>query len=120
MEKELEVYGGKVYGVAVSNYGLEKGYLDYRALSEILGNCILNNTIYAATQYEDWELVCGDEEQDVYQFYIISEYGYDFLYRNTEEIVYYNPELDVYLWGVTHFGTGWDYVLTDIKIKEMN
>ena len=27
-------------------------------------------------------------------------------------------ELDMFLWGITHFGTGWDYVLTDLKIVE--
>ena len=31
------------------------------------------------------------------------------------EIVYYSEELDLYIWGVTHYGTSWDYVLTDIK-----
>jgi hypothetical protein len=23
----------------------------------------------------------------------------------------------MYIWGVTHYGTSWDYVLTDIKIE---
>ena len=30
----MKVYNGKVYGVAVSNYGLEKGYLDYQTLQQ--------------------------------------------------------------------------------------
>lgn len=119
MEKEIVMYGGKVYGVNVSNYGIVHGYLDYRALAEIVGNCILNNTIYAETPYEDWELASGhdnDGDVDIYQFYIISEYGYDFLQTHTDEIVYYNSTLDLYLWGITHFGTSWDYVLTDLKL----
>ena len=41
----MKVYNGKVYGVAVSNYDLEKGYLDYQALAKIVGDCILNNTV---------------------------------------------------------------------------
>lgn len=41
----MKVYNGKVYGVAVSDYGLEKGYLDYQTLAGIVGDCILNNTI---------------------------------------------------------------------------
>ena len=28
----------------------------------------------------------------------------------------YNEQLDMYLWGITHFGTSWDYVLTDVKL----
>ena len=38
----------------------------------------------------------------------------------TDEIVYYNEELDMYVWGITHYGTSWDYVLTDIAIKRAN
>ena len=33
----MRIYNGKVCGVAVSNYGLEKGYLDYQALAGIVG-----------------------------------------------------------------------------------
>lgn len=36
--------------------------------------------------------------------------------QRAEEIVYYNETLDIYLWGVTHWGTSWDYVLTNIKL----
>lgn len=35
----------------------------------------------------------------------------------TNEIVYYNETLDLYVWGVTHWGTSWDYVLTDIPCE---
>ena len=35
MEKNrVRLYGNKAYGVKVSDYGLENGYLDYRALTE--------------------------------------------------------------------------------------
>ena len=33
----MKVYNGKVYGAAVSNYGSEKGYLDYQTLAGIVG-----------------------------------------------------------------------------------
>ena len=113
---EMKLYGDKVYGEKVSDYGLEHGYLDYDTLSRIIGDCILNNTIFEATMY-DWEVFAGDYfDGDIYQYYIISEYGYEFLEEHTDEIVFYNEKLDVYLWGVTHFGTSWDYVLTDIKL----
>lgn len=35
-----------------------------------------------------------------------------------EFILYYIDELDMYILGVTHFGTSWDYVLTDIEPSE--
>lgn len=115
MLREMPLYGDRVYGVKVSDYGLENGYLDYKALSNIVGDCILNNTIRAETM-EDWDIVAGDLDRDIYQDYIISEYGYKFLEENTDEIVFYNEKLDVYIWAITHFGTSWDYVLTDIKL----
>lgn len=119
METTMEMYGGKVYGVEVSHYGREHGYLDYYTLSKILGDVILNNNLMTIDGLE-WELVSGENSYgcDIYQTYIISESGYQFLNRYTDEIVYYNEELDLYLWGITHFGTSWDYVLTDIKVKE--
>lgn len=59
----------------------------------------------------------NDRYIDVFQYYIISEAGAEILKEWTDEIVWYNEELDLYVWGVTHYGTSWDYVLTDIKIK---
>ena len=124
MVNELKLYDGKVYGEKVSDYGLENGYLDYQTLAKIVGDCVLNNYIFEYAGYENWELESGTEEDDegnfyeVYQYYIVSYSGAMMLKHLTDEIVYYNNELDLYLWGVTHFGTSWDYVLTDIKLVE--
>lgn len=122
---KMRVYDGKVYGEKVSDYGLENGYLDYLTLSKIVGDCILNNTLMEETREDYWELVNGemyydDEYYEIYQYYIISEYGYQFLADHTDEIVFYNERLDVYICGITHFGTSWDYVLTDVKLIEWN
>lgn len=59
-----------------------------------------------------------DEQPEIYQYFIISDSGANILKYHTNEIVYYIPVLDIYVWGVTHWGTGWDYVLTNIKIEE--
>ena len=56
-----------------------------------------------------------DEIPEVYQWYIVSDNAKSIL-EDAEQIVYYDDELDIYVWGVTHFGTSWDYVLTSIKI----
>lgn len=111
----MKVHNGKVYGVAVSDYGLEKGYLDYQALAGIVGDCILNNTVRAETM-EDWDMVSGEFKEMVFQDYIISEQGYRFLEDLTGELVFYNEKLDIYIWAVTHYGTAWSHVLTDIKL----
>lgn len=113
---EMKMYGNKVYGVKVSDYGIVNGYLDYATLAKIVGDCILNNFIRQETiDYYYWEIVNGDDyDGEIYQDYIISEYGYQFLSEHTDEIVFYNERLDIYIWGITHFGTSLDYVLTDI------
>lgn len=54
-------------------------------------------------------------QPEVFQWFIVSDPGAEIL-KEFNEIVFYNSEIDVYLWGVTHWGTSWDYVLTDIKI----
>lgn len=118
MEKNrIQLYGNKAYGVEVSKHGLENGYLDYKALADILGDCILNNTIREATM-EDWEIITGEFRTVVFQDYIISEYGYKLLEDLTNELVFYNDKLDVYIWAITHYGTSWDHVLTDVELIE--
>lgn len=121
LEREIKTYDGKVFGFKVSEYGKANGYLDYRTLSQIVGDSVLNNAIVPYIGYYEWELVNGCEEDEdgwyeVYQYYIISDSGFRFLEEYTDEIVYYHEELDMYVWGITHFGTSWDYVLTDIKL----
>lgn len=57
-----------------------------------------------------------ERQPEIFQYFIISDQGADILKDYTNEIVFYNSNLDMYVWGVTHWGTSWDYVMTDIKI----
>ena len=138
------------YGNKVSEYGLKNGWMDYRTLSKafdmVLNNDIISNTLDigyweivngAEYWYEDkngnviddntyYELEYEEQENyterysEIFQYFIISERGYQILSELTNEIVFYNYKLDMYVWGVTHFGTSWDHVLTDIKIELEN
>lgn len=65
-------------------------------------------------QIEELESEQGDD-REVFQWFIISDWGASLL-RDINEIVYFNDKLDMYIWGVTHYGTSWDYVLTNIRI----
>ena len=112
------------YGNEISEYGVKHGYVDYRTLAKAF-DAVLNNDIYgiALEHFGDWSLESGcdyDEEEerytDIYQYYIVDDNGAEIL-KKAGEIVYYNAALDMYLWGVTHYGTSWDYVLTDIKLE---
>lgn len=113
------------YGNKVSDYGLEHNRVDYRTLAKSF-DAVLNNDIYSVLSdtlgYNSWELISGTElaedgyYYDIFQWYIIDNAGAEILEKWTDEIVYYNRTAGIYLWGVTHYGTAWSYVLTDIEI----
>lgn len=58
-----------------------------------------------------------DEQREIFQYYIISDNGADIIKNYTNDPLYYLPVLNCYVWGVTHWGTSWDYVLTDCKLE---
>lgn len=134
-------------GHKISDYGLECGYVDYRTLAQAFNAILNNDVISKTSSIGYWEQVGGseyyyedddcntiqqeeydelsDEEQDkyseccreVFQWFIVDDNGAKILQELTDEVLYYNEELDMYLWGVTHYGTSWDYVLTNIKVS---
>lgn len=116
-EKSIKMYDGKVFGIEVSAYGREKGYLDFRTLAKMLEDCILNNSIRSET-FGEWEIVAGEFDEMIMQDFIISKYGFELLKEYTDEVVFYNERLDVYVWGVSRWGTGWAYELTNTKLEE--
>lgn len=58
-----------------------------------------------------------DYQYEIYQYYIVSDNGAEFIKQYTDDPLFYNEELDMHVWGVTHWGTSWDYVLTDVKLN---
>lgn len=64
---------------------------------------------------EELEDAEGYPTSEVFQYYVVSDNAVRILEENNE-IVWYCEELDLYIWGVCHYGTSWDYVLTDIRI----
>lgn len=113
----ITMYDKKVWGIKVSEHGLQNGRVDYETLSKMVGACIHNDTIRDAT-HTDWEIVSGNFDNTIFQDYIISENGYRVLRDYTDELVLYNETLDVYVWAVDHIGTAWKYVLTDIELVD--
>lgn len=77
----------------------------------------LEDNIIAGSVY-DYE---NDYYIDIYQYFIVdfSNYAYKFIQKyfadSNDIILFYSDILDIYVLGVDHFGTSWDYVLTDIE-----
>ena len=107
---------------------MEHGYVDYATLAKAF-DAVLNNDIMSLTyDIGSWEQVSGaidntdeeleheqDNDPEVFQWFIVDDWGARML-QEINEIVYYNETLNMYLWGVIHYGTSWDYVLTNVKI----
>lgn len=55
--------------------------------------------------------------QEIFQYYIVSDQGAEMIKQYTDDPLFYNETLDMYVWGITHFGTSWNYVLTDVKLN---
>lgn len=144
------------YGNAISDYGMEHGYVDYATLSKCFDSVLNNDIISLTYDIGSWDQISGtidntdeieeleeenesspsqileneineineqieeleqeqNNDQEVFQWFIVDDWGARLL-QDINEIVYYNETLDMYLWGVTHFGTSWNYVLTSIAI----
>lgn len=156
-------------GKKISDYGIEKGYLDYQTFANAFNHVLANETFEKLSKIEYWELLSGgidnsekmeeleekmiilekkiedesisEEERtaaeaeheelegyfqelevedkmlpEVYQWFIVDSDGID-LCQEAGEVVVYFEKYDLAFWGVSHWGTSWDYVLTDIKIE---
>lgn len=118
MANNFKLAGNYFCGNEVSDYGQEHGFLDYATFAKAF-DAIMNNNIIG--MFDGWQLVNGsdydkenDEYTEVFQWFIVSDNGAQMIQDYTDEILFYNEKLDIYLWGVTHYGTLWDHVLTDI------
>lgn len=81
----------------------------YKDFTDQIGDMILCNEISS----HDIELISGqlysdDYYKEIFQYFIISDPT--FVMEHTDELIFYENELDLYILGVTHYGTAWDYV----------
>lgn len=142
----MEAIRGNLKNKEIRDREEKTGRITYQTLAELVGDMILCNNM--ADRYaEQLELISGDDEnyytidweeisreeyeqleeegkevnsepKEIYQYFIITDFGANFLQSYTNEIVFYDNELDIYVWGITHCGTSWDYVFTDIPCKK--
>ena len=117
--KLIDVHGNVLYyygNLALNQYEKDNKRLSYINMLKVLadGCYIFNNKV--ASRFAFDYLDDSKMDAEIFQYYIISQYTAEKLQKHTNEVILYNEGLDIYLFGVTHFGTSWDYVLTDIKI----
>ena len=55
----------------------------------------------------------NDEYSEIFQWYIIDDNTAARLKEHTNEIIFYLENLDLYILGITHWGTGWSHVTTE-------
>lgn len=106
----------------MGKYELENKKASYRTMVDwLIGDILLCNNICEvdSSVYDNMEFDLYDEENDcyidIYQYYLcdahckeeLKKYGFLFSYSDM---------LDLDVLCVDHFGTSWDYVLTDCPI----
>lgn len=135
----MEILKMYVKNEDLNEYEKENNRISYKRLvNNLFTDMILCNDITKlfyneiGGKYTEPEVEIGcecdenDEYIDIYQYFIVdfSGYTYEHILKKyakqlgNEFILYYIEALDLYVLGVTHFGTGWDYVLTDIEPTE--
>ena len=145
MENNKKYYD-TFWGHKVSDYALQNGHLDYRTMAQCF-DCVLCNNIVEVDPYifdniesgdyweyydEEWNEITREQydelneqgketheqAKDIFQWFLVDGRCALDLLREAGELVLYSEALDCYVWGVDHWGTSWDYVLTSIKLKE--
>lgn len=116
MQKNITFLGRKVPDIDIKEGKISYGTLS-RTFNLVLCNEIMNDR-------DDYDVVLGDDSIDdcteIFQYYIIDQNGFEILEMYApKEIVFHLNDLDIYVWGITHFGTAWDYVSTDINIDKL-
>ncbi len=109
------ILNNEIYDYVIKNGGEWEYYSEYEQTYMHMNT----GNVIGQDDYDD----LTDEEQeeyeavyhDIYQWYIITADFAEYLKDHTDETVFYNVELDMYLWAVHHWGTPWNVVYLDIR-----
>lgn len=84
----------------------------------VLCNDIQNIEDYSIYDNMEYERNEDDEDEypEIYQWFIVEPDDYWFEQYKNNFVITYSDKLNVWILCVTHFGTSWDYVATDVKI----
>ena len=110
------------FGTKISKEEKESGYISFQTLFNELGGGILCNDITTLfgveinSEYHEENQINGDCDTDIYSYYIISPESVMYYQSLTNYPIFYIDFLHLYMLGITHYGTLWKSVNTDIQI----
>ena len=114
---------GLIKSDKMGQYELEQGFASYRTIVDYyIGDIVLCNNIAEIDEsiWDNLEFDLEDENGDfvdIYQYFIcnINEYDKE-ICKQAGLLLSYSDLLHCDVLCVDHFGTCWDYILTDIKL----
>lgn len=112
------------FGTKISNEEKERGYISFQTLFDELGGGVLCNgisTLFGVEingEYHEENQINGDYETDIFSYYIIPSDSIMYYQSLTDYPLFYIDFLDLYVLGITHYGTLWKSVNTDIEIDK--
>lgn len=120
----MEEWDSRLFcGNELTKEDLEMGHISYSTFSKAFNHIMNNDIIQQTCERFQWEQVNGtdyydDEDCEIFQYYIVDDAGANLIKKFLpNDILLYCVELDMYVWGITHYGTPWTIVPTDIKIN---
>ena len=102
----------------MGEYEKEQGRASYLTLvNYFIGDRVLCNNIVNIDDSVYMNMENAGENSEIYQYFICNIGGYDREQAlRAGLILSYSDMLDCDVLCVDHFGTSWDYVLTDVKL----
>lgn len=101
---------------------IKTGRISYKRLVDrFCNNRVLCNNINGLDDSIWDNVIMGNVDDDIFQYYLVDMSEWDLEYAKEFEgelILSYSNMLDLYILMVDHWGTSWDYVMTEIEWTE--
>lgn len=106
------------FGNKASEQAIEKGYLDLETFSKAFDHVLQDEIMNLLSEKGFYfEQIQGTGKEEIFQHYIVNDYGAEIIQEWSNYPLFYCEDLDLYIWGVTAFGSSWDCVLTQIELN---
>ena len=103
---------------SMGEYEKEKGYASYRTIIDrFIDSIVLCNKIIEIDTSVYDNMVNYEKDDEIFQWYLcnLNDYEEEWL-EEAGIILSYSDLLECDLLCVDHYGTSWDYVLTNVKL----